>query len=133
MGCTDGQSIHDIPGAHAAFMQDQRESRNAQITKDCERYGHRYQGRSDCMYCDAPYQELTDAEQIIAAAVKYELYDEAGRDEHAERVGRKIAKALGLTEVVTDDVGGPEWAQYSRWVTPTIVKHGPRYLASEAT
>jgi hypothetical protein len=60
----------------------------------CKLYGHRYQGKSPCFVCGADYVELTAVEQRIAAAVKWDLHDEAGRDQHAEDVGRKIAKSL---------------------------------------
>ena len=48
-------------------------------------------------------------------------------DEH--HTARAVIEALGLTEETTPDIAGPEWATYTRWVTPTTTHHGPRYNA----
>lgn len=75
----------------------------------CEQYGHSFRGHHPCGSCGAPYVELTEIEKRIAAAVKWDLIDQAGRDEHAEEVGRKVAKALGLTReqrTLADGEGG---------------------------
>lgn len=77
--------------------------------RGCELYGHKYLGHRPCGGCGAPYVELNDIEKRIAAAVKYHLHDEAGRDQHAEEVGRNIARALGLTlerRTLADGYGG---------------------------
>lgn len=52
------------------------------------------------------------------------------RRDHEGHVAAVVVEALGLTEEVTADIAGPDWATYTRWVTPTTTHHGPKYLES---
>lgn len=41
-----------------------------------------------------------------------------------------IVDGLGLTQEWSDDIAGPDWQRYSRWVTETTAHPGPSRLAA---
>jgi hypothetical protein len=88
--------------------------------RGCELYGHKYNGKGPCGCCGAEHVELTEVERRIANAVKYDLHDEAGRDNHAEEVGRKIAKALGLTRHGEGFAAPTPTEFWHCWATPWV-------------
>jgi hypothetical protein len=44
-----------------------------------------------------------------------------------------VIAVLGLTQVWSDDVAGPDWQRYSYWRTPTVDHPGPSRLAAGLT
>jgi hypothetical protein len=48
----------------------------------------------------------------------------------ADRLAELLVTELGLHQEWSDDIAGPDWARYSRWVTKTVRNSGPSRLAA---
>lgn len=53
--------------------------------------------------------------------------------EWADHAAEVLMSELGLTQVWSDDVAGPDWQRYSYWRTPTESHPGPSRLAAGLT
>lgn len=47
-----------------------------------------------------------------------------------EHLAQMIAADMGFTQEWSDDIGGPDWMRYSRWVSETEQHPGPSRLAA---
>jgi hypothetical protein len=66
---------------------------------------------------------------LLTCTVCGSFFRNAG--EHATRIASAVLALF--SEEWSDDVGGPDWARYCRWVSETEVHHGPKYLRGLGT
>lgn len=66
--------------------------------------------------------------------VAYNQYgDDYISDLSAKMLADDLVSELGLKQEWSDDLAGPEWCRYSRWVTETTSHPGPKRLAAGLT
>jgi hypothetical protein len=70
---------------------------------------------------EAAFKAMVPAEGVTFANI-------AERSREVFRTqARAIIEAIGLTPEWSDDIAGPEWCRYTRWVTKWVTHRGPRY------